>query len=275
MLQPLHSHRAPGRLAAARSPLVSRLVRTLIRNLPLGVLLGLAGGLGTAQCAAQSAAHSPSGEDLPTPQMGEPAGQPNSPPRSSSTGRRPSTAACPDCPPHHGSHPTADRHWDRRDSDHGLARRIDWTQAPSTYTHNAYGQRVDQYSPGVQPTVAQQTNYQQSGYRHTRSNLAYGGSVDNLHIVEEWGRPVRPYGEWLYPNRPFAVPYSQWGPQPVITPWGVWPGMGGPGWPGGGGGALPGPPAGPGGQPGAGGGWNWPTPLPGEVDSDWPLGVGG
>ena len=69
-----------------------------------------------------------------------------------------------------------------------------------------------------------------SGYRHYRSTIQAGGSADNLHIVEEWGRPVRPYGEWRFPYRPYSVPYSQWGqpfgglgPGGVYAPGGVVP----------------------------------------------------
>jgi hypothetical protein len=89
----------------------------------------------------------------------------------------------------------------------------DWITAPSTYTHDPQtGERVDQYSPiGPVYTFARR-DYLRSGYRHTRSALQVGGSMDNMHIVEEWGRPVRPYGEWKFPFRPYSVPYSMWGP---------------------------------------------------------------
>lgn len=114
-----------------------------------------------------------------------------------------------------------------------VARAADWIVAPSCYTHDPQtGQRVDQYTPiGPFYTFAR-SDYMQSGYRHTRSSLQAGLSMDQMHIVEEWGRPVRPYGEWRFPFRPYSVPYSQWGPQfPPLGFGGFW---GGP-WGGGGG----------------------------------------
>jgi hypothetical protein len=33
-----------------------------------------------------------------------------------------------------------------------------------------------------------------------------------MHVVEEYGRAIRPYGEWRYPYRPYSVPYQLWGP---------------------------------------------------------------
>jgi hypothetical protein len=33
-----------------------------------------------------------------------------------------------------------------------------------------------------------------------------------MHIVEQWGNPVRPYEEWQFPFRPYSVPYDAWGP---------------------------------------------------------------
>ncbi len=95
---------------------------------------------------------------------------------------------------------------------------------PSTYSHDENGSRLDQYSQGVQPVVALRPDYVRSGFRHTRSTLQAGFSSDNYHVVEQWGGDVRPYGEWRYPNRPFAVPYGMWGPQlPQVVgglPWG-------------------------------------------------------
>lgn len=114
----------------------------------------------------------------------------------------------------------------------------EWITAPSYYTHDPQtGQRVDQYTPiGPFYTFAR-TDYLQSGYRHTRSSIQAGTSTDHMHVVEEWGRPVRPYGEWRFPYRPYSVPYAQWGPPfaglgyPVpYGPYGPWgPGPGGPG----------------------------------------------
>ena len=56
-------------------------------------------------------------------------------------------------------------------------------------------------------------DFVRSGFRSTRSSLQAGFSTDHYHVTEQWGQPVQPYGEWRYPNRPFSVPYGQWGPQ--------------------------------------------------------------
>jgi hypothetical protein len=93
------------------------------------------------------------------------------------------------------------------------ARAIDWLTAPSYYTHDRVsGDRVAQYSPIGPFYYYARPDFLQSGYRHYRSTIQAGGSADNLHIVEEWGRPVRPYDEWRFPYRPYSVPYDQWGP---------------------------------------------------------------
>ena len=89
----------------------------------------------------------------------------------------------------------------------------DWTTMASTYSHDATGQRVDQYAQTVEPQSMERPDFVRSGYRHTRSTLQAGFSADHYHQTESWGQPVRPYGEWRYPNRPFSVPYGQWGPQ--------------------------------------------------------------
>ncbi len=91
-------------------------------------------------------------------------------------------------------------------------RGADWITAPSAFTHDPQtGQRVDQYTP-VGPFYSYaRSDFVRSGYRHTRSALQVGESADNMHIVEEWGRPVRPYGEWRFPYRPYSAPYSMWG----------------------------------------------------------------
>ncbi|MDA7951830.1 MAG: hypothetical protein MPJ24_10125 [Pirellulaceae bacterium] len=120
---------------------------------------------------------------------------------------------------------------------------IDWITAPSTYTHNkATGQRVTQYEPIGPFAIHRRDNYLQSGYRHLRSSIQLpDGGYDHFHVLEEWGRPVRPYGEWRFPYRPYAVPYDQWGPpfgglgRPQHSPyygypWGNIPGRG-PIWP--------------------------------------------
>jgi len=102
----------------------------------------------------------------------------------------------------------------------------DWITAPSYYTHDPQsGERVRQYTPIGPFYVLARPDYRKSGYRHTRSSIQAGNSADHLHIVEEWGNAVRPYGEWRYPFRPNSVPYHLWGP-PVtgfghgyIGPW--------------------------------------------------------
>ena len=89
----------------------------------------------------------------------------------------------------------------------------EWITAPSYYTHDpSTGERVDQYSPiGPFYTYAR-PDFMRSGYRHLRSSIQAGGSADHMHVVEEWGRPVRPYGEWRFPFRPYSAPYAAWGP---------------------------------------------------------------
>jgi hypothetical protein len=138
------------------------------------------------------------------------------------------------------------------------AHAIDWLTAPSYYTHDRVtGDRVAQYSPIGPFYYYARPDFIRSGYRHLRSSIQVAGSADNLHIVEEWGNPVRPYGEWRFPYRPYSVPYDQWGPSfNGLGPGGVFApgGWGGGGWgggfPSGGfpGGGFPG-----GGFPGGGG----------------------
>lgn len=89
----------------------------------------------------------------------------------------------------------------------------DWLTLPGNYSHDAFsGQRVAQYAPVDLPTAPNTPPLRTSGYTHFRSTLAYGQSADNYHRVEEWGDPVRPYGEWRFPFRPFSTPYPNWGP---------------------------------------------------------------
>ncbi len=108
----------------------------------------------------------------------------------------------------------------------GATLAADWIVAPSYYTHDpATGQRVSQYKPIPPVYVYGRADYMRSGYRHTRSSIQAGGSADHLHIVEEWGRPIRPYGEWRFPYRPYSVPYSLWGaPYAGLNFGGYWPG---------------------------------------------------
>ena len=94
-----------------------------------------------------------------------------------------------------------------------LAEAADWLTMPSRYSHNpTTGQRVTQYTKIQAPSVPQPSNFRTSGYTHTRSSLNYGQSADNYHRVEQWGDPVRPYGEWRFPYRPYSTPYPNWGP---------------------------------------------------------------
>ena len=117
---------------------------------------------------------------------------------------------------------------------HRGAEGADWLTAASTYSHDAYGQRVWQHQPVATPSVAAGPPLRTSGYTHVRSSINYGQSADNYHRVEAWGDPVRPYGEWRFPYRPFSTPYPNWGPPyaganfgPVFGPAGVGLGAGG------------------------------------------------
>jgi hypothetical protein len=94
---------------------------------------------------------------------------------------------------------------------------VDWTTLPSTYTHDQNGRRVDQYALAFEPQSNERPDFQTAGFRHTRSTLQAGTSADNYHLVERWGPPVQPYGEWRYPYRPFSVPYGAWGPQSPLV----------------------------------------------------------
>jgi hypothetical protein len=133
-----------------------------------------------------------------------------------------------------------------------LAAAADWVTAPSYYSHDPQtGERVTQYTPTPAVYKIDRPDYVQSGYRQTRSSLQMGRSVDQMHIVEEWGRPVRPYGEWRYPYRPYSVPYQAWGAPFAglnVNGYGGLPYYGGGGGPGGG---VP-----YGGIPGGGGAFN-------------------
>ena len=89
----------------------------------------------------------------------------------------------------------------------------DWLTLPSRYTHDDIsGRRVSQYAPVELPVAPNTPPLRTSGYTHYRSTLAYGQSADNYHRVEQWGDPVRPYGEWRFPFRPYSTPYPNWGP---------------------------------------------------------------
>ncbi len=83
----------------------------------------------------------------------------------------------------------------------------EWVTARSYFTHDPQtGERVQQYAP-IGPFYKQaQGNYRRSGFHHTRSSIQVGSSSDNYHIIEKFGDPVRPYGEWRFPFRPYSVP---------------------------------------------------------------------
>ncbi|MEZ6136692.1 MAG: hypothetical protein R3C53_17485 [Pirellulaceae bacterium] len=89
----------------------------------------------------------------------------------------------------------------------------EWMTWSSTYTHDPYGNRVDQYAQPVAPVAPHRADFQRSGYRNYRSTLQTGQSADNMHIVEQWGRNIVPYEQWRFPFRPYGVPYDAWGPQ--------------------------------------------------------------
>lgn len=100
-----------------------------------------------------------------------------------------------------------------------VLRADDWMTWASTYTHSPEnGQRVDQYAVAEQPLAPFREDFSRSGYRNFRSTLQAGQSADNVHVVEQWGRPVIPYEQWRFPFRPYAVPYNAWGPQ---APYGI------------------------------------------------------
>jgi hypothetical protein len=90
---------------------------------------------------------------------------------------------------------------------------IDWLTVPSYYTHDRVtGERTSQFAAIGPFYYYGRPDYMKSGYRHYRSTIQAGGSADNLHIVEEWGRPVVPYEQWRFPYRPYGSPYQEWGP---------------------------------------------------------------
>jgi len=95
----------------------------------------------------------------------------------------------------------------------GQAPAIDWLTAPADYTHAPpTAARVAQYTPIGPYYYYARPDYVKSGFRHNRSTFQFGGSADNLHIVEQWGQPVVPYEQWRFPFRPYGSPYQAWGP---------------------------------------------------------------
>jgi hypothetical protein len=122
----------------------------------------------------------------------------------------------------------------------------DWIYAPTVYSHHPdTGEPLGKIAEPPPQYLIPSPDYVRSGYRQFRSSIRTPLSADNMHITEEWGREVRPYGEWQRPFRPYSTPYPNWAP-PFYGmnqffrgyPLGVGPGFPGPGGPGPG---LPGP----------------------------------
>jgi hypothetical protein len=100
-----------------------------------------------------------------------------------------------------------------------------WIFRPSCYSHSPQtGERVAQYQPEEPALAPYDETYQQSGYRYFRSSLQFGQGEDHAHLVQTWGAPIRPYGEWEYPFRAGATPFGPWGnPQgPWTLPFDSW-----------------------------------------------------
>lgn len=88
---------------------------------------------------------------------------------------------------------------------------VDWLTLPSTFTHNpATGARVNQYAQVDAPPINDQSQLITGGLTHYRSTIQVGQSADNYHRTNQWGAPVRPYGEWRFPYRPYSAPYEAW-----------------------------------------------------------------
>lgn len=88
----------------------------------------------------------------------------------------------------------------------------DWLTLPSSFTHDpATGCRVNQFAKVDAPPINDQSQLITSGYSNYRSTIQFGQSADHYYRVNEWGPPVRPYGEWLFPYRPYSAPYGAWG----------------------------------------------------------------
>ena len=89
---------------------------------------------------------------------------------------------------------------------------VDWLTHPSKYTHvHETGARTNQFANVEAPPLTNQSAITTSGYTHYRSTLQGGQSADNYNRVNQWGPPVRPYGEWEFPYRPYSAPYQAWG----------------------------------------------------------------
>ena len=109
------------------------------------------------------------------------------------------------------------------------AEETSWIFSRSAYTHSpATGQRIAQYRPEQPSCLRYDDTYQESGYRHNLITIGSGSNADRTNIVQTWGLglAIRPYGEWEYPYRPFATPYTYGGyggfPNPGMTPYNAW-----------------------------------------------------
>jgi len=101
-----------------------------------------------------------------------------------------------------------------------------WMFRPGHYSHDrATGARMGRYQAPPPAYIPDDPTYMRSGYRHNMSRLYVGGSGDFRHYVETWGQGemIRPYGEWLYPYRAGATPYSPWWGIPYGGPGGYYP----------------------------------------------------
>jgi len=70
---------------------------------------------------------------------------------------------------------------------------------------------VNQFAQVDAPPLNDQSQLITGGFTHYRSTIQVGQSADNYYRTNQWGAPVRPYGEWLFPYRPFSAPYEAWG----------------------------------------------------------------
>jgi hypothetical protein len=151
----------------------------------------------------------------------------------------------------------------------------DWLTLPSTFTHDPVtGCRVNQFAAVDAPPQNDQSQLIASGYTNYRSSIQVGQSADHYYRVNQWGPPVRPYGEWLFPYRPYSSPYDAWGAPFAGLNLGFGGGFGGPHYfgpqPGQGGaypGGHPGRPGFPGPHPGGG--------IPGQPINPYPIYPGG
>ena len=104
-----------------------------------------------------------------------------------------------------------------------------WIFSRAAYTHSPItGQRVAQYCPEQPSYLRCDDTYQESGYRHNLITIGSGSNAERTNIVQTWGLglAIRPYGEWEYPYRPYATPYT-WGgyggyPNAGPAPYNAW-----------------------------------------------------